>query len=94
MILGDANGDGKVDDVDAQIVAANWGDSTTNGADDGDFDGDGVVGPIDAAIMAANWDHGTSEAAAVPEPSRLALLVVAASVALACCRWHYCPLRG
>jgi len=77
QIPGDANGDGVVDELDAQIVAGNWGTSTTYGALDADFDGDGIVGPADAAILAAHWGYGTSEATGVPEPSTLALLAAA-----------------
>ncbi|MBN1588914.1 MAG: tandem-95 repeat protein [Pirellulales bacterium] len=82
-IPGDANTDGVVDDDDAVILAANWGDSAslvTSWAL-GDFDRDGVVGPRDAAIMAANWGYyvelpgGGAGATAVPEPSVLILLV-------------------
>ena len=73
-IPGDTNGDKKVDDQDAAVLAANWGESHS-GASNGDFDGDGFVGPADAAILAANWGDYNEAAAAVPEPSTLALLL-------------------
>jgi autotransporter-associated beta strand protein len=75
QIPGDANGDGKVNDVDAKTVAQNWGASGATWAM-GDFSKDGVVNAVDASIMAANWGHGVTEAAAVPEPSVLAALLV------------------
>ncbi|MBN1588922.1 MAG: PEP-CTERM sorting domain-containing protein [Pirellulales bacterium] len=82
-IPGDTNHDGRVDSVDAQKVAMNWGAPTTNGADDGDFDGDEIVGPRDAAIMAANWHYGVpAESTAVPEPSTLMALLGMATAAL------------
>ncbi|MBN1589147.1 MAG: PEP-CTERM sorting domain-containing protein, partial [Pirellulales bacterium] len=74
-IPGDATRDGTVDDDDALRLAAHWGQS--GGWDQGDFDGDTVVGPKDAAIMAANWGYvwPDEEAAAVPEPGALVLLL-------------------
>jgi hypothetical protein len=54
LIFGDANRDGKVDDLDASILGANW--QRTGGAtwDQGDFNQDGNVNDIDAAILAAH----------------------------------------
>ncbi len=55
IIAGDANEDGRVDEDDAAIVAANW--QTMSGANlaDGDFNSDGKVDDLDAVIMATNW---------------------------------------
>jgi hypothetical protein len=75
-IPGDTNGDGKVNDVDAKTVAANWGSSSATGPSQGDFNADGLVNAADASIMAANWGYGTSEGASVPEPSMLLVVVV------------------
>jgi hypothetical protein len=59
-LLGDANGDGKVDDADASILGAHW---RTSGAlwEDGDFNGDTFVDDKDAAILAANWTESVVE---------------------------------
>ncbi|MBN1588723.1 MAG: PEP-CTERM sorting domain-containing protein [Pirellulales bacterium] len=76
-IPGDANRSGAVDDTDAAILAAHWGDSDVSWGD-GDFDGDNLVGPRDASILAAHWGYGstgTAAATAVPEPSTLVLLI-------------------
>ena len=74
---GDANLDGKIDDIDATIVATNW---LRPGAtwSQGDFNSDGTVDDEDAALMAANWQSTWGSAAAsVPEPSSAALLMSA-----------------
>jgi hypothetical protein len=74
-IPGDANGDGKVNDVDAQAVAASWGTTSGGTWAMGDFNGDGAINAADASVMAANWHYGVSEAAGVPEPTVLAMLL-------------------
>ncbi len=84
-VPGDANNDGKVNDVDLAILADNWGQGSANWGM-GDFDGDKVVGPADASILAANWGYGASESNAVPEPSILALLGMGAASLLTCVR--------
>ncbi|HBO45950.1 MAG TPA: hypothetical protein DD670_18915 [Planctomycetaceae bacterium] len=75
-IPGDADGNNKVDDADAKVLADNWGAGSATRSM-GDFDGDGLVGPKDAAILAANWGFGVSEATAtaVPEPSTMVVLL-------------------
>lgn len=80
---GDANLDGKIDDIDATIVAANWQQSGATWSH-GDFNSDGTVDADDTALMAANWLTtwdavlpAGSAAAAVPEPSAVALLLSA-----------------
>jgi len=72
-VPGDANKDGRVDEADAGLVATHWGQTSATWAM-GDFNADGRVGPTDASILAANWNHTATEAAAIPEPSGLALL--------------------
>ena len=54
-IPGDANRDGRVDDIDAMCVSANWG--ITSGAtwEMGDFDYDFDVDDDDVAILSAHW---------------------------------------
>ncbi|NLE36575.1 MAG: PEP-CTERM sorting domain-containing protein, partial [Pirellulaceae bacterium] len=72
---GDANRDGRVDEDDAKLMARHWGVGDATWAM-GDFDGDFVVGPRDAAMLAANWGYiQPIEAAPVPEPSILALVL-------------------
>ena len=78
-IAGDANGDGKVDGSDVTILAGNWQYGVTGTANAtwemGDFNGDGKVDGSDVTILAGNWQYGVAtDAAAVPEPSTLALL--------------------
>jgi len=81
-IPGDANHDNVVDQLDAEALAAGWGEGNATW-EMGDFDKDGTVGPADAAILAANWDYGTSEAATVPEPGAMAGLLIGAAGLLA-----------
>jgi hypothetical protein len=71
---GDANGDGVVNDTDASIVGAHW---MITGAQwvDGDFNDDTVVNDRDAAILAAHWTQTAAEAAGVPEPTSMTLLL-------------------
>jgi len=54
LVPGDANGDGTVDSMDINIVAANWG---TAGAawSAGDFTGDGHVDSFDMNVIACHW---------------------------------------
>ena len=78
-LMGDADENGVVDEVDAATLAANWLGSDKNWGD-GDFNADGVVNDIDATILATNW-HGSGLASqSVPEPSILALLLTGCSV--------------
>ncbi len=69
-IPGDANRDGFIDELDAEILAQNWLQSSN--WDSGDFNGDGLANHLDATLLAANWTG--SPAASVPEPSTLVLL--------------------
>ncbi|MBN2218621.1 MAG: hypothetical protein JW719_14690, partial [Pirellulales bacterium] len=74
-VPGDANRDGYVNEVDAQALAAHWGQE--GGWTEGNFNQDTVVDAADAAILAANWGHtpGLENAATVPEPTMLILLL-------------------
>ncbi|MBN1911962.1 MAG: PEP-CTERM sorting domain-containing protein [Pirellulales bacterium] len=74
---GDANGDGKVDQFDARILATNWLKTSGVGWTEGDFNNDGRVDDLDASILAANWGS-SSTPTDVPEPSTWALLLGAA----------------
>ncbi|HBO43651.1 MAG TPA: hypothetical protein DD670_06920, partial [Planctomycetaceae bacterium] len=84
-IPGDASRDGYVNEMDAQALAAHWGQP--GDWEDGDFDGDTVVGPKDASIMAANWGYGMpaeqgNQSSAVPEPGVLVMLLIGVSMLL------------
>jgi len=84
-IPGDATGDNKVDEEDAQAVTSHWGSHNAMWHM-GDFNADGVVGPADAAILTANWGYGVpGEAASVPEPP-MAVASIAALLAAAAAR--------
>ena len=63
---GDANGDGKVNILDATIVGLEWGEETTCGAycwdgheraDRADLNNDGKVNILDAVIIGTCWGH-------------------------------------
>ena len=79
---GDANKDGKVDGSDVTILAGNWQVGVDGAVEAtwemGDFNGDKKVDGSDVTILAGNWQYGVdTTAASVPEPSTLALLIVA-----------------
>ena len=57
-ILGDLNGDGKVDDYDFSILMANWGDFFTDPR--ADANGDGKVDDYDFSIVMGNWGKTTA----------------------------------
>jgi hypothetical protein len=68
FIAGDANGDGRVNILDAVIVGREWGEKSTCGdycweeqerADRGDLNNDCEVNILDAVIIGANWGHTT-----------------------------------
>ena len=71
LMPGDANGDEKVDALDAARMGENWqaGPSATWAM--GDFNDDGYVNDIDATILATNWQRGVATSASVPEPSTI-----------------------
>ena len=73
-VLGDANGDGYVDDTDASTLAAHWQQSADVNWATGDFNMDGLVDDADAAILAAHWNEGAPPTQ-VPEPAGAILLV-------------------
>lgn len=78
LIPGDTDGNMVVNEVDAAVLAANWGVNVgTGGYASGDFNGDTLVNAADAAIQAANWGNhtGLESASTVPEPGTIALLL-------------------
>jgi hypothetical protein len=60
-LMGDANGDGKVDVGDLGILAANYGGEDKTWSL-GDFNKDGKVDVGDLGILAANYGQGSSQA--------------------------------
>jgi len=77
-VAGDANGDGAVNEDDAAVLAAHWGQADWATWADGDFNRDGRVNAADAAILTANWGYGHSaegNGTSAPEPSTMILLV-------------------
>jgi hypothetical protein len=78
---GDANMDGIVNEIDATILATNWGLLDASWAQ-GDFDGNGLINEGDTEILMRNWQqtseisvYGTSPSA-VPEPTAAVLLLL------------------
>ena len=71
---GDANGDGKVDLVDLDILGQEAGlMNFPNGIPRADFNGDGNVDLVDLDILGQNF--GAMAAVATPEPTAAAMLV-------------------
>jgi len=63
--VGDANGDGKIDAFDLNIVAAHWQQNALGGPTVGDFTGsingpDGKVNAFDLNLIAAHWQEGVT----------------------------------
>jgi hypothetical protein len=82
---GDANGDGRVDRRDLAMLAKGFGMRAGAMPADGDFNGDHRVSWADVAILQAHFGPGihpaTAGAMVVPEPSTLALAMVAGMAA-------------
>ena len=76
FLPGDINGDGYVGSADLDTVRASWGQTTSAGAQGGDLSGDGLINSADLDIVRANWGSGVPPAA-VPEPSTIAMLLIA-----------------
>ncbi len=57
-ILGDLNGDGKVDDYDFSILMANWGEFFTDTR--ADANGDGKIDDYDFSMVMGNWGKTTA----------------------------------
>ena len=82
-ILGDADLNGVVDELDAAEMADNWlaGPGATWAM--GDFTADGYVNDADVTWLAANWNGTGPAPASVPEPTSLATLLALALAGLA-----------
>jgi hypothetical protein len=75
-LRGDADGDGTVQFTDFVILSNNFGQPGEY--TDGDFDKDAVVQFSDFVILSDNFGMSGAAAAAVPEPSSVALFGLAA----------------
>ncbi|MEM7681796.1 MAG: alpha-amylase family glycosyl hydrolase [Planctomycetota bacterium] len=77
----DANGDGVVDLLDFDVLAAAFdsGPGLPGGASAGDFNHDGVVDLLDFDLLAANFGAAASAPGVVPEPTSVAIFAFAAS---------------
>ncbi len=74
-LYGDATLNGAVDISDLSVLGQNWNQSGKVWSQ-GDFNYDGKVDISDLAYMGQNWNQSdVGHAAAIPEPSSLALLV-------------------
>ncbi len=74
--MGDANGDGWIDDDDLSLLLANWQKDTDWGH--GEFSGEAPVDDDDLSLLLANWTGGPPAGITVPEPTALAILVLGA----------------
>ena len=64
-VVGDANGDQKVDAFDLNILASHWQQNMPGGVSVGDFTGlnggpDGKVDALDLNLIAAHWQEGVT----------------------------------
>jgi len=66
---GDANLDGKVDALDAAVLAAHWLQPGGAAWTDGDFNGDHRVDDLDASILAAHWRYVPGTGGQADEPA-------------------------
>ncbi len=67
---GDVNQDGAVDDLDVELVAANW----SGAGPAGDANADGVVDIFDVNWISANWTPAAESASVAAAPIRSAAL--------------------
>ena len=74
LIKGDANGDGSVAFSDFLTLSANFGSSGFY--TDGDFDKDGTIAFSDFLLLSSNFGQSSAVAAAVPEPSSVAMALL------------------
>ena len=74
VIVGDFNEDGMIDVADFQILADNFGEGTTFAQ--GDFNGDRTVDLTDFVGFRQVFTEAQGQAAAVPEPTALTLLIM------------------
>ena len=81
QLVGDANGDGVVDDKDLSLLLANWNQDRTGEPDGGwskgEFNGEAPVQDADLSLLLANWT--ALQSGAIPEPVTAALLVAFAA---------------
>ncbi len=86
-IMGDANGDGFVEDSDLSLLLANWHRQPANWSK-GDFNEDGEIDDADLSLLLANWNGSRLAPTAmttgvtVPEPTTAAILALGAMALL------------
>ncbi len=73
-LMGDANGDGFVDDNDLSLLLANW--ATDTDWAHGEFSGEAPVDDNDLSLLLANWTGSEPAGMTVPEPASLAFLTL------------------
>lgn len=77
-IIGDVDLNTYIDSTDLGLLLNNYNDASGLGWSGGELDLDGVVGSRDLGLLLNNFGHiGGFAAAAVPEPSSLALIALA-----------------
>jgi len=77
----DVNGDGAVDDDDLSLLLAHWGQAASWA--NGNLNGDETVDDNDLSLLLAHWTGPlAAEAAAIPEPGAIVLLILAAPLIL------------
>jgi hypothetical protein len=80
VYLGDANLDGRVNALDFNLLAANYGAASGKHWFMGDFDYDGFANSTDFSALAANFNQvlaGPALGTLIPEPDALALIAAA-----------------
>ena len=73
-VPGDANLDGRVDDMDVSSLAGHWQQKDRCWGE-GDFSGDGWVNDLDVALLASKWQYGVNgeDPPTAPEPSSIVI---------------------
>lgn len=84
-LAGDIDLDGDVDRIDAALFAQYYGTATGGTWITGDFDFDGATTTVDLALLQSHFGHVASPspslyATSVPEPTALAIVLVAAAM--------------
>jgi hypothetical protein len=83
-LMGDCNLSGFVDGIDMSLFAQGWYGDVPAAWGSGDFNNDHVVNGMDMSLFATGWyspngaGGGGEAAAAVPEPSTIAMLILGA----------------
>lgn len=73
ILSGDANGDGRIDVDDLNIMGLNWMQSGKT-ASEGDFTGDGVVNAVDLNVLGMAWQSDDPGEFELPPDGRIEIL--------------------